>query len=727
MNDHGDMPIDLPVDATTAWTTVGGNATKNQAPNSTPGQSSEKSNQNGQEISAIGNIVSTTPQPRRNQSLFVTRINFKVIPTKEIKTFSVPNSICRIVASLKAADKTARLIAVDEHDNEIEFKGATDLQKNNEANVDYVNQFIDEPKKTKSNQLVGLIILRSEKSFKEIKKNQLTQNGLNAVPRIYLTANYLDVVNPTTVGFFINTAPRADKPETFNKRFSMFMTAHNTHTKYQFEYGPIWAPNNRVSVFKLMAAYADKDAIRSAMENYQSGPNEDTYVCMTEYGSLPDAQKIKIIRTQAEYAANHRSLFIEGFNSISGKLQPGGEEDDSTDYESVAHWIYDRPTSYGERMFTRVYGAVDGVVELHAHKNNIKEATDWARLATKEIAGQLNAEGLTAVFTYPEEALDAMESLPAWKPHALSARVEIMPEPTNTIQQPRRSRTVTIDYSKANKTKKAIATAGSTKKATATKARNNTVTTPDAIGTATHPAWCGYGPPSTTAQLYDSNHSAASDEHGTDNEDMETSTLTPATQSTTSKRGVNKYKVAAEATEKRLESLEEGMLKLQESQQLSTRNIIKLAAEQRITSKNIVQATQGVDKLVKIVTDNKEVAKAQYEAATLATKETADQLAQSFLLMKALDSSMQNQRTLMQNLEARMKPPAPSPVRKKQINHLPTPPRKGTATKLSMLTEPTNTWEAFYDVEGNPNGNNNNEGNLDYSSDADMEGVAENK
>ena len=506
------------------------------------------------------------------------------------------------------------------------------------------------------------------------------------------------------------------------------MEVYNTNNiKYQFEYGPIWAPSNRVSVFKLMTAFEDKDAIRTAMENYQSGPNEDTYVCMAEYGSLPDAQKIKIIRTQAEYAANHRSLFIEGFNSISGKLQPGGEDDDNTEYESVAHWIYDRPTSYGERMFTRVYGAVGGVVELHTQKNNIKEATEWARLATKEIAGQLNGEGLTAVFTYPEEALDAMESLPAWKPHSLSARVEIMPEPTEMTPKPRRGRVVTIDYSKANKTKKANATAGSSRKAAATKARNNNTKTPPAsIDTVTHPTWCGYGPPSMAAKVYNNDNHTVNEAHDTDNEDMETSTLTPATQST-SKRGVNKYKEAAEATEKRLGSLEEGMLKLQESQQLSTKNIVKLSAEQRITNKHIVQATQGVDQLVKIVTDNKEDANAKYEAATLATKETADQLAQSVLLMKALDSSMNNQRTLLQNLEARMKPPAPSPVRKKQLNHLPTPPRKGTAKKLSMLTEPTNTWEAFYDVEGNPNGNNNNEGNLDYSSDADMEGVAETK
>ena len=230
---------------------------------------------------------------------------------------------------------------------------------------------------------MGLIILRSDKCFTEIKKHQITQNGLNIVPRIYLTANYLDVVTPTAVGFFVNMAPRADKPETFYNRFSLFMDQFNTgNIKYQFEYGPIWAPNNRVSVFKLMSAFEDKDALRSIMENFHNGPNEDTYVCMTEYGSLPDAQKIKIIRTQAEYAANHRSLFIEGYNSVRGKLCPG-EDEEEEEYPTVAHWIYDRPTSYGKHMFMRVYGAIDGIVKLHAHKDNIKEVTDWARWPKK--------------------------------------------------------------------------------------------------------------------------------------------------------------------------------------------------------------------------------------------------------------------------------------------------------------------------------------------------------
>ncbi|WP_317201739.1 hypothetical protein [Janthinobacterium sp.] len=734
MSDNGDMPIDRPVDETTAWTTVGGNATKKKVPDGSPGQSSKKSTKNGQDFGAIGNIIYSTPQPRRNPSAFVTRINFKVIPTKETKTISIPHSICRIVTSLQAADKTARIIAVDEHENEIEFKGSEDLQKNTDANVDYVNQFLDQPKNTKSNQLVGLIILRSDKSFSEIKKHQLTQNGLNTVPRIYLTANYLDVVTPTEVGFFVNTAPRADKPETFYNRFSLFMDQFNENNiKYQFEYGPIWAPNNRVSVFKLMAAYDDKDALRSIMENYYNGPNEDTYVCMTEYSSLPEAQKIKIIRTQAEYAANHRSLFIEGYNSVRGKLRPGEQDDDM--YPTVAHWIYDRPTSYGKHMFTRVYGAVDGIVELHAHKDNIKEATEWARLAKREIAEQLNTIGMTEVFIYPEEALDAMESLPAWKPHSLSARIDLMAEPTTIIPQTRRGRrTVNIDYSKSNQKWKGNA-APSRKKSEAAKVRarkNNKTTSNPTFGNQT--AWGGYGPPSTSTKTHHNNYQyndieANNASEHTDDEEMEATTVTMATETAKSKIGINKYKAAAEATEKRLGTLEEGMIKLQAAQQISTKNIINVSTAQRIANNKIDQTSQNIDKLVKIVTDNREDADDKFEAAAQANKEHTEQLSQAFLLMKALDSSMQSQQTLIRNMEARMKPLPESPVRKKQLNTLPTPPRKPTTTYMHETAKaPKNTWEAYYhDSESNTGHSSNNEGHQNLSSDADMEGVAETK
>ena len=731
MSDNGAMPIDLPVDTTTAWTTVGGNATQNKAPTGTSGQSSKKSIQNGQAIGEIGNFSAPSTQlvPRLNPSLFVTRINFKVIPSREIDSISVPLSICRIITSIKAADKNARLIAVDEHDNEIEFTGSTDLQKNPEANIEYTNQFIDTPKMNKSNQLVGLIVLRSDMTFRDIKKHQLTQKGLNDTPRIYLTPNFLDVVNPTTVGFFVNAAPRADKPDTFTDRLEMFMNKNNTSgIKYQIEFGPIWAPKNRVSVFKLMTAFEDKEAARNIMEGFQAGPNEDTYVCMTEYGSLPDPQKIKIIRRQAEYAANHRSLFIEGYKSIHGKLRPGDEEDDSTDYESVAHWIYDRPTSYGQRMFTRVYGAVNGVVELHSTKDNIKEATDWARLANSEIGRLTNEEGMHAVFMHPEEALDAMESLPAWKPHSLSARIELLAEPAELTQTPRRNRRiVSIDYAKINKTKKANATTAAAKKQakTRTTARNTSEHMPTNVN-ATHPAWCGFGPPSTMAKANMTNQDATYDTATPDTDDMEISTFTPATQ-TTSKQGVNKYKKAAEETEKRLWNIEESLIKLSDSQQQANTTMTNLSIAQRVNANKVNIAAESVDKLVKIVTDNKEDADDKYKAAAATMGKVAGQQDEAHSLMKAFTSSMQNMQLLMENMESRMKPLPESPVRKKQVNTFSAPPRTTIAPKAP--TPPQNTWDKYYEVEGSLRVPTTTEDtNLNnYRSDAEMGGVAEEK
>ena len=723
MDDDGDMPIDLPVDQTTAWSIVGGNATKNKTPNGTQGQSSEKTTENGQVIGEFDNITSPSNQPRRNQSLYTTRINFKVIPSREIKTISVPLSICRIIAAIKAADKTARLISADDNANEIEFTGSANLQKDTEGNIEYVNLFIEQPKMNKSNQLVGLVVLRSDTKFGDIKKHQLTQKGLNEYPRIFLTANNLDVITPTTVGFFVNTMPRADKPETFNARFSKFMNQHNPRNiKYQIEFGPIWAPHNRISTFKLMTAFEDKDATKAIMDQYVAGSNGDAYVCMTEYSSLPDAQKVKILQCQADYVTKHRSLFIEGYKSIHGKLRPDDKTHDSPDHESVAHWIFARPTSYDNRMFTRVYPAENGVVELHAKKENIKEATDWARLAMREIAAQTDEVGMTEIFNYPEEALDAMETMPAWKPHSLSAKVDLLPDPCITAQQRRNRRIVNLGYEKANTMTKDT-TAKTRKKSGKSKASNkNTNDTPNK--STTHPAWSGYGPPGIAAAI--NRHSDTNDDEAASDadEDMEILDPIPATH-LARKQGVNKYKAAAEETEKRLWKLEEGLLKLTDHQTASNTNIMNLAQEQRNIASKVGHTAENIDKLAKAVMDNKIDANKKHEANALATQLATEKQDNTYQLMKALDSSMNNMRQLMIDMESRMKPLPESPVRKKQANSLPTPPKNNRTVQTNTLPEVRTTWEKYYDEEGSIPPPTEASHLKNHRSDVDMEGAAE--
>ena len=124
--DHGETPLP----AATDWTIVGGNTSKNQATLSKQGHSSPENSQNHQAIGEIDHIITPDHSPRRNESLYITRINFRVIPTRNLKTISVPQSICRIIAAIKAADKNARLSACYENGDEIEFHGSKDLAGN---------------------------------------------------------------------------------------------------------------------------------------------------------------------------------------------------------------------------------------------------------------------------------------------------------------------------------------------------------------------------------------------------------------------------------------------------------------------------------------------------------------------------------------------------------------------------------------------------------------------
>ena len=83
---------------------------------------------------------------------------------------------------------------------------------------------------------------------------------------------------------------------------------------------------------------------------------------------------------------------------------------------------------------------------------------------------------MVEVFDDPEEALDAMETLPPWKPHSLSDKVALMEEPTQAMQQRRRRDIVGIGYEKTNQKKK-VPTATKTGKNKATAKRATKVKT----------------------------------------------------------------------------------------------------------------------------------------------------------------------------------------------------------------------------------------------------------
>ena len=65
--------------------------------------------------------------------------------------------------------------------------------------------------------------MKSNTNFRAIKKSHAVQQGLNEFPKIFLTPNYLLVVTPVLVGFFVNQYPRPDMPETFQHRTNDFI------------------------------------------------------------------------------------------------------------------------------------------------------------------------------------------------------------------------------------------------------------------------------------------------------------------------------------------------------------------------------------------------------------------------------------------------------------------------------------------------------------------------
>ena len=205
-DNHGDPPLD----PESKWTKVTAYAVKNKELKDKRNKEKEKNSQNEAQEEEIEASGIGTKAPRRTESNYVTRINFKVIHEKNSKTLSVLNSIIRIMAATKFIDPTTRIIATDKDGNETEFAGAKSMPPNNAETREFINQFVEEPRITVRNELIGLITMRSDINFREIKRSNIVKQGLNKQPRIFLTPNYLSVVTPVMVGFFVNNYPRQD-------------------------------------------------------------------------------------------------------------------------------------------------------------------------------------------------------------------------------------------------------------------------------------------------------------------------------------------------------------------------------------------------------------------------------------------------------------------------------------------------------------------------------------
>jgi hypothetical protein len=129
---------------------------------------------------------------------------------------------------------------------------------------------------------------------------------------------------------------------------------------------------------------------------------------------MPERQKI--VYRQLEYAEEYRAILIEGYKNVDCNLKNFND----THSVLVAQWLLNRPTSSGNRMFTRLYARVDNVTELLVKQEYHKEAMDWARFAISETVRSAENANLKEIFNDAKDALDKVGKMPAWEPHRLS-------------------------------------------------------------------------------------------------------------------------------------------------------------------------------------------------------------------------------------------------------------------------------------------------------------------
>ena len=110
------MPIhhgETPSSPEATWTTTTRNTGKKQPPQASTSESRTKTTEKDPPEGEIRKQATTIATPRHNESLYKTKINVTVRPTKDLEALSIPQSMTRIIATLQAADASARLITTD--------------------------------------------------------------------------------------------------------------------------------------------------------------------------------------------------------------------------------------------------------------------------------------------------------------------------------------------------------------------------------------------------------------------------------------------------------------------------------------------------------------------------------------------------------------------------------------------------------------------------------------
>ena len=382
-----------------------------------------------------------------------------------------------------------------------------------------------------------------------------------------------------------------------------------------------------------MTAQEDKETLRSIMAEHDNKVAQVQYICASEYYSLNDEDKTKIVSTQLDFMNKTRSIFISGIKTIFCNLRLDAMEEreegdiNSGEDKDLASWLVNTKTGSGEPMFTRIHEARNGLVELYMTPSNHKEVIDWARLATSEIAKELSDTSIYEVFIDVQDANNQLATNPDWTPHTLAKRVEHL-TPSELPQQTRRRAPVAITYATANSEKPPAKKKTEQAKKGATSNNPSTVKTPPAK-TSDNLAWAIA---STTAAKRE--------------------VTEPEKPRETTKAGVNKYKVATAAQDQRMDKIEAAIeaialssTKQQEDPRIKIMemHIESIAKSQCNTVKAINQVIQGqgetkafVKELTKKVKYNKKQADEDHKIMTAAMKLFHDNLVQLQTMINAL-------------------------------------------------------------------------------------------
>lgn len=310
-------------------------------------------------------------------------------------------------------------------------------------------KYIDNPRAMKTGSFYANIVVHCDFEIHELKKNAKFRQWITN-ERIHLEYYPLRAATPMNVGFLYNIIPRDDtlKIQCGRLRNMLPEGCPDFHLVKQ----PLYMGKTKTMVLVMKADEPNIPLLAQLMNAVNKKRADIEYYPWDSYLALNRLQRLTIINSQNKFTSSFRTLMIHGFADDDDDIPMHYLEDNEENMQEdraispmetigVTQYLRTVPRSgKGTLLFAYVFPPILGIREVLVTHANAAEAASYVRVATGELAREMNQDAIKLVFRKPEAAVEAMKQdkwMPFQRTDEIPEAVIMEHDNTNKVQPKR--------------------------------------------------------------------------------------------------------------------------------------------------------------------------------------------------------------------------------------------------------------------------------------------------